>query len=278
MNVLPLVILLILILSALSIQQIENFKNREIRQKEFEEFISNQADEDLNQRNKEKFDSDFYAHTRRINLGYLANNSEGNNKQYTQLKNVLKEFIKDQYGKTEFYQKAERRNPQILDLFMEQFLENLRERKEIIKGGIENIAQLRFKDPEMQDFYYHLLKGSVKNRQQLSHYKESGFDNGEKSYPSLFLYLAPHGNNGLKGPKIPLYSSPRELLRAIYVDEESVNQVMQRRIEFKSDKKENKAKQTQAFQNAVKDLPKKPGIENDILDFSVTTSDPNGYN
>jgi hypothetical protein len=87
-----------------------------------------------------------------------------------------------------------------------------------------------------------------------------------KAYPSLFTFI--NNNN----ERISIQTSPREVLKVIFVDDAVVDSVIKKRQELSKIGKEA----SKDFQEEFIDK-RKPGIADTLLDFSISQSDKRKY-
>lgn len=280
MNVLPLVLLLLLVLSMLSMQQVENFKNRGTIKKEFQDFLLYKARKDLNLNNKILYSNEYYDKTHRINFNFLLQSPTQDSIEVKQLKLIIKNLMVELYGHTTFFQKLKEKRPEFIDELLEQLIEKAREEELTLNGEIENLAHVELTDKELQNVFYQMIKGSMDNRDHVEKYRAAGTRNEGETYLSLLSFLSAKANEGYRErpAMIPIYITPKEILLAIYADEQTVKGILAKRKEVWPRKSTFKGAKTTEFTNFMKAQEKKQGITDTVLDFTVTTTNPENYN
>ena len=122
-----------------------------------------------------------------------------------------------------------------------------------------------------------MLKGTIP-RKKLLQIKEASSQMKEKMYLSLFTFINYEGAE--ETPKIEIQKAPREILKAIFPDDETVNSVIIRRQELaNSCKKEDKNKKIEAATTFKNEFLSKlrAGIDEKILNFKISCSKKNEY-
>ena len=135
--------------------------------------------------------------------------------------------------------------------------------KDLIKR-IEDIARLKLKDPALQKAFYRMLKGTI-SWEQRKEVKEFSLEMQKKAYVSLLAFI-----NYNDKYTIQVQHAPRELLKAIFVNDEVVEAVIAKRNELAEEK------DTAGFKSEFEDK-RRPGIENTMLDFTISGSDKTDY-
>ena len=139
---------------------------------------------------------------------------------------------------------------------------------------IEDMAHLQLEDPEMQAAFYHMMKGTI-TRDQLKIMEAEAIKNGNelsasikgRAYVSLLTYI----HFAKSSPEIRL--APKELLKAIFENEQVVDEILIRRNELS---KENDSKGKENF--SIEFNPKrKTGLSDQLLNFKITKGDKSIY-
>jgi hypothetical protein len=137
---------------------------------------------------------------------------------------------------------------------------------------IEDISHLNLDDAELQEAFYHMLKGTI-SKDKLEEIELENSRMKEKSYISLLTFI--NFNGASSTPKIVVQHAPREILKAIFVNDEIVEAIVARRKELTAGKDNGGST---AFANEFKDK-RRPGLDDALLDFKITIKrDIEGYN
>lgn len=265
MNILPLVLALTLLLSFLSIQHLENLKNQTIVHKEYQTFLDKNERKVFNERQDYLYGQDFKKNIRQLSFRYFFDKKarEDSPEIAKQYRLLIIELMKIVYGEAAFYKELEQKRPHFLEELLDTIEKCTEDTHEKLIKRIEDLSRLSLEDSELQKAFYHMLKGTV-NRKELSHEMK------EKAYVSLFAYINDYGAGG-KSPSIEIQHTPREILKAIFVNDEVVNSILIRRNELR---KSPDASAT--FKNEFKDK-RRPGISESLLDFKITNTDKSEY-
>lgn len=273
MNILPLVLALVLMLSILTVQQVEKFKNQQIVQNEYREFFKTQERSVFNKREKNLF-GEHDKDKRQLTFRYIINKAsrEAQSSAAAQYRLLNIELIKIVYGSAPFYQELIQKRPH----FVEDMIAAIERAADVAPEKtirrIQDISRLDLGDEELQDAFYHILKGTLPRETM----KEVEFGKLPPSiqvrgYPSLFTFI---NNNGAKEvPKIVIQLSPREILKAIFLDDNVVEAILKKRQELSSNKMSGSE---EAFRQEFVDK-RRPLIEDGLLDFRISESDKKKY-
>lgn len=266
MNILALVFALILMLSLLTIERLEKVKSQTIIQKEYRTYLTEQEGVFFNLRQSRLYEErprtlQVLPFTFLIDKTFRENSPEKAN----QYKLMLALLIKELYGKAAFFKKAEKNHSNLIEDLINQIekVTDLVEKKSLFRG--EDLSKLDLEDPELQDVWYHILKGSIDRDKLATAYKkepnlaeESEWK--EKAYPSLLTFIT------RKQIKIPLQRAPYEVLKAIFPNDEIVTQVIQKRQELAESKDDSASNQFKdEFAPKIRD-----GLSEDLFDFKIT--------
>lgn len=240
MNVLPLVLMLLLTLSVLGLKQIERFKNTMTVQREYYRFLKEKEGEALSLRQKQLCDSDSYSKTRKFNFVAFINKTKRSQMQnkFEDTKKIFKDLMRVLYGETEFFKRIEQKQSDFLDEIIKGIVELSDGEDKFYKGRIENLAKIKFADPEIQEAFYQMLKGTISSEENRESYALLGAEYKAKSYKSLLDFLRPQGSAGAgnEPEAIPVYQSPPELLLALFPNPDVVKQIIEKCEELEREK------------------------------------------
>jgi hypothetical protein len=270
MNILPLVLALVLMLTVLTVEKLEKFKNQTVVQAQYQLFLKNSEKQVFNRREKRLY-GDFDTSLRQLSFCHIVNKEtrEKDAKVTEQLRMLMIELMKIVYGEAAFFKNLERKRSN----FLEEMLNKVQEAadnapKKTIKR-IEDIARLKLEDPELQDAFYHMLKGTVKREKiDFANLKDAKQEIKEKTYVSLFRFI-----NDIEEPRIMVQRAPREILKAVFVSDEVVEDIIVRRNELA-------AKKTSGSEDAFKDefvTKRRDGLDDKLLDFTISGSNKSAY-
>lgn len=279
MNILPLILALVLMLSVLTIEKLEKFKNIKIVQQEYQQFLKMHERQVFNKRQKS-----LYGHNektlRQLSFRFFVdkearNRDENVAKQYRML---MIELMKVVYGQASFYKNLEQKRPNFLEELLTAVEQAAEKAPKKTIRRIQDISRLNLEDSELQEAFYHMLKGTV-SREQLAEMNEEMKDKKnvasyvkEKGYVSLFNFINDEGKKAT--PKIVVQRAPREILKAIFVSDEVVEAVITKRNELAANKTDGSEA---AFKSEFVDK-RRPGLDDKLLDFSISAGDKSYYN
>jgi hypothetical protein len=272
MNILPLILALVLMLSVLTVEKLEKFKNQAIIQREYQLFMQDVERQVFNQRQLTLYKISQKS-LRQLSFRFFVDKKLHNkdlnvSKQYRML---MIELMKIVYGEATFFKNLEKNRPG----FLEEMLDAIEkaadaESGEMIKH-IRDIARLNLEDPELQEAFYHMLKGTIA-REKLKEIESLTPRLKEKAYVSLFTFINYDGKENL--PRIVIQLAPREILKAVFVTDEIVDAVIVRRNELAASEDSGA---TAAFENEFKDK-RRVGLDDKLLNFKISSSDKTPYN
>lgn len=269
MNILPLVLALVLMLSVLTVERLEKFKNQTAVQKEYQLFLKEGERVVFNKRQKKLFgesDKDIRQLSFRFFIDKKARERDANvTKQYRVL---MIELMKIVYGEAAFFKNLEKKRPNFLEEMLTAIEKAADAAPEKAIKRIQDIARLNLDDPELQDAFYHMLKGSV-TREKSKAIKKISPRTQAKAYVSLFNFINYEGKSAT--PRIEIQHAPQEVLKAVFVSDEVVDAIIAQRNKLA--KTEDKT----AFENEFKDK-RRSGIDDKLLDFKISNADKTGYN
>lgn len=285
MNILPLVLALLLILSVLTVEKYEKFKNTIFVQKQYELAIENQdrkyynkAQEAMLKGNKEKNVS-----YRQLSFRPFIDKKLREPQyleKYNQIRQITIDLIKVLYGHAAFYQEMQDKRPGFVEELLDA-IQRATEKEEVnnIKR-IDDIVRINLDDEELQEAFYHMLKGTIDKNEYKKMLKEENTSdqtipplNKKKLYFPLLTFLNYDGEKGdYSKCRIELRLASREVLLAIYGNPELVEDLISRRIELsKLAKKSGTVGPTAQFKEEFENK-QKPGIKEDLLDYSITAT------
>ncbi|MDP1881092.1 MAG: hypothetical protein Q8K60_09165 [Parachlamydiaceae bacterium] len=258
-----------------TIERLERFKSQTLVQEEYKRLLKDSESKEFNKRQDSLYLIPRNIH-RQLSFRYILNKEqrekdENVSKQYRQ---IAIDLMKILYEETFFYKEMENKNSKFLEEMIDQIQEAADEAPKDTVKRVEDMARLKLKDPELQDVYYHMLKGSV-TRPQLKLDEEKRQKEGtsltaeqkEKTYVSLLTYI--HYSNA--GPEIQL--APRELLEAIFENPQIAEDIIVKRIELAKD---YDSKGEENFKNEF-NPKRKTGLSDQILNFKVSKTDKSKY-
>lgn len=202
----------------------------------------------------------------RILIGKAKELEESGYQEFTE---VLKNLITNLYADQPFFKKAQSERPH----FLEDIFNKLREVKNDKIKKSADLATLDLGDAELQEvFYFFLNKISRDNSEGEEGKKKEGKKEKPCEEVSLLNYLSEGSKN-----KIRVYLASRDMLRAVFGNEEIVNDIIKQRLDIhrkiKDGTTEALAAATEEFRLAF--IGQSPYRE--ILDFTVTKTDPKSY-
>lgn len=278
MNILPLVFTLILILSVLTIEKMDRFKNKVIIQNEYEQAINEGENLVFNLRQRRLYGESSISH-RQLTFRPFIHKKLRDEKpeKYKQIRQITIDLIQVLYGHTKFYKKMEQKRPQFVSQLIDAIQDKCDQMDEKCFKRIDDVARIKLDDPVLQEVFYRMLKGTIGKEESKKPENLSILGN-EKTYFPLLTYFSYEELTTKKGldNKIKLGLAPRELLLAIYGNQDLVEKLISLRIELTAhlNKKLKKDEAMAKFQ-AEFDGKQKPGIT-DILDYEITTTEKRG--
>lgn len=272
MNILPLVLALVLMLTVLTVERLEKFKNQTIVQREYQLFLQEGEREVFNQRQKSLYGISQKS-LRQLSFRFLVN-KEAREKHPTaaqQYRMLILELLKIVYGEAAFFKNLEKNRPEFLEELLTAIEQAADATAEKTIRRVQDIARLKLEDAELQEAFYHMLKGTI-SRDQLKEMKAVTPRMKETAYVSLFAFINYEGKKA--PPKIMVQRAPSEILKAIFVQDEIVEAIIARRNELAATKD---AGAKMAFKNEFSDK-RRPGLGEELLDFSISAADKTPYN
>lgn len=271
MNILPLILALVLMLSVLTVEKLEKFKNQTIVQREYQIFLKMGERQVFNKRQRRLY-GDSERSLRQLSFRFIydkkARDRDANAaKQYRVL---ILELMKIVYGEAAFFKDLEQKRPNFLEELLSAIERSSEEAAEKTIKRIQDIARLNLEDPELQDAFYHMLKGTV-SREKKEEMKNGGKAIKEKAYLSLFTFINDEGVN--KNPRIVIQRAPREILKAVFGSDEIVEAIILKRNELAANKDSGSE---ETFRSEFNDK-RKPGLDDKLLDFSISEGSKSDY-
>lgn len=272
MNVLPLILALVLMLSVLTVEKLEKFKNQTIVQNQYQAFLKMNQGQIFNKREKSLFGISETT-LRQLSFRFLIDKKarEEKSKEAQQYRMLILELMKIVYGEAAFFKNLQMNRPG----FLEELLTAIEQAAEKVPKKtmrrIQDIARLDLEDPELQEAFYRMLKGSI-SRDQLENVKDKGARFKEKAYASLFTFI--HDGGTGDPPKIVIQRAPREILKAVFASDEIVEAIILRRNELSLNKESGSEAQ---FKSEFIEK-RRPGIEDSLLDFKISVGTKTMYN
>lgn len=280
MQVLPLVMALAVLLTVLTVGKLELYTHQMILKREYQTFLNEVAGKYLNEHQQKRYDTtpgggrDLRQLTFRPLLDRNFRDRDASaTRQFRILQAALLKIV---YGEAAFFKEMVRRRPHCVEELLDA-IERAADRAP--KGMIQSIgdmAKLELDDRELQQFCYKMLKGTVRReriqqrREQLAEGKELTAWCDERAYPSLFTFINYEGSHGKK--PIELQLCPREILKAIFIDDQVVEEVIAMREKLSQEGGDGASF---AFREAFLSK-RREGIDDQLLSFNITTTDKRG--
>jgi hypothetical protein len=284
MNLLIYVTALLLSLSALSYQSLsryqsnadkEKFWNRRLRVDAvcaYNERVRDQYDDakekpDTKPNDKPENDKPQQEAFAKINLKFLISNPKEDIPPDTLIayENVAKRLIRILYGEQPFFKNLLNKNPNLLDQRFPALRKANSEMKKPI-GLVKNLSNIPLPDEDLKSLWYNLCKKAALGPTAMQALDPMGHNEDNCSDTCFTNFL------GVKGTKIRVYLAKPALLFALYEEEGLVKQIIEKREELYKQAK-NKSDLNTLSQDFKGQFQGKSPYD-DILDFSVSTSDP----
>ena len=272
MNILPLIMALVMMLSVLTIEKLEKFKNQSIVQREYQAFLRDNERVFFNDRERKLFGKNEHRSHSQLTFRYLYDKSirDRDVNEAKQYRMLLSELIKIVYGETAFFKEMENKRPHFIEEMFTAIEKASEAAPEKLIRRTEDLARLKLDDPELQNAFYLMLKGTIQ-REKLIELKEEAKElpprQKEKGYVSLFTFI--HNEGVKKIPTIEIAHSSREILKAIFVNDEVVEAIIAKRKELSGKDKESGADEAFKIEFMGK---RRHGIDEKLLDFSLPKS------
>lgn len=286
MNILPLIIALLLILSAVTIQKFEEFKNSMIVQEQYSKAIEEQDRKVYNRRQQALIGKNDKVNYRKLSFRpFLEKKMREPDYQekYQQYRQITVDLIQILYGHTLFYKEAEQQRANLAEELIEAIQESADEMPDGEIKRIQDISKIQLKDPLLRDVFYRMLKGTIEkdeHKELIANNQQTSLSlNKEKIYYSLLTFVNYDGARNQGGKVNPNYShckielglAPKELLLAIFGDPQLVDAMIRRRIELTQKKIAGNSEGSDQFKTEFQGK-QKPGIKDDLLDFTISST------
>lgn len=270
MNILPLILALVLMLAVMTVQKLEHFKNQTVVQREYQFFLQTMERQVFNKRQKRLF-GESEKNLRQLSFRFLVDKKarEGNANAAKQYRMLIVELMKIVYGEAAFFNNLEKKRPNFLEEMLNAIEQAADAAPEKLINRIQDIARLNLEDPELQEAFYHMLKGTIE-REKL---KEAPPCCKEKAYVSLFKFINYDGKDG-KPKRIVVQMAPREILKAIFESDAVVEAIIAKRNELAANKDNGSEL---AFKNEFNEKWR-TGIDDNLLDFRISSGKKDAYN
>ncbi len=271
MNIIPLVLALVFMLTLLTIEKLEKYKNQAIIQQQYRVFLEMSEGQEFNLRQRRLF-KDFDAEIKQISFRYLIDKTAREKMPHVagQYKMLSIELMKLLYGQARFFKELQDKRPSFIEELVEAIQQSADAAPKKSIHRIEDICRLDLKDQELQEAFYHMLKGTVTREQYKEMAKNNPLANREQHYISLFSFINFNGKKGAAVIKIE--RAPREILKVLFVHDDVVDALIARRSEL-SQSDDNGGGKTLENEFVGK---RREGIEDTLLDFSLSKKDKKG--
>lgn len=276
MNILPLVLALVLMLSVITIERLERFKNQSIVQHEYQEFLKLMEREEFNKRQELLYLRTRTTH-RQLSFRYILDKQlrEKDATLSDQYRQIAIDLIKNLYQHADFYKEMEQKNPEFVEGLINAIQTAADNAPDKGIKRIEDIARLNLQNEELQNVFYHMLKGTITRdalvkRNSSEKVEERKFYNktNGKEYLSLLTFI--HFKR--TPPEIQL--APRELLKAIFDSNAVVEEILIRRNELA---RNYTAESTNTFKNEF-NPKRKVELSDQLLNFKISKTNKEKYN
>lgn len=224
----------------------------------------------------------------RLTFAYFIDKTLQSHKEAAQYRHLAKKLIRTLYHKSPFYQELMHVRPHFVDELLTslQVADLLPKEKKLRYA--KDLANLKLRDEVLDDAFYKMLKGTAeaeKSKQEF-HFPEDRSEE-EDEVPDVGLkeeYRSPAGYFSLldyitlqKNTKVRVFLASKPLLLAIFENPETVDLVLATRqqlyqsvLKGRTTKEASELFKKQFGSIADRALP-------DILDFSVTKTNPKNY-
>jgi hypothetical protein len=312
MNVLIFVMSLLMMLALLTYGRLDMYRNFVVTQAKFERYMTRNEREAFNSGAQQWYDSTSLTEKKqggsknqaprdaspKFGIQWLINPEarQKNPELEPAHRELFKNLLYKVFGSQTEFQKAIDKNPNIInDLIsaMEAAGNRLILEKKPLKttDGLEN---LDLENQALQDLYYWMVKGyqltksprgkNNSSKTMLGRIEESG-DREDANDSQAEEHIHQEGTISLldfvtinpQKTKVRVFLAPRALLLAIFGDPNTVDEVMQTRVEFYHQVKNEQDNKTLSEQFKAQFAPRAPSIPETLLNFTVTGSDPRLY-
>jgi hypothetical protein len=272
MNILPLVFALVMVLMVMTIEKIDSFKNQSMIETAYQEFLTKYERQEFNLKQRRNY-REYRDDISQLNWGALLkkttqSNTEGKEssdmKAETQMRLISIPLMDILYGHADFYRKVRSKRENLPEELLDAIKKAVNEKNSpMIKDKLD-MAWLKLEDPELQEVFYHMLKGTVSRDDYKKIMNDKTYQHG-KAYVSLLFYV---NKNDVK--TINMAHAPLELLKAIFEKEEDALAFMKKRSEI--NREDSGAADALKAEFIEK---RRHGLEDATLDFKITKSGKN---
>lgn len=272
MNILPLILALVLMLSVLTVERLEKFKNQTTVQREYQVFLQEGERQVFNQRQQKLYGLS-QTSLRQLSFRFFIDKKarERDPDAAKQYRLLTIELMKNVYGEAAFFKKLKEHRPNFLEEMLNAIEQASADAPPKMIRRIQDVARLNLDDPELQEAFYRMMKGTI-SRDKLKNMKNLSPRMKEKAYVSLFTFMNYNGKSST--PKIMVQRAPSEILKAIFDNDEIVEAIISRRNELAASKDSGA---DTAFKNEFQNKCRS-GIDDKLLDFRISASDKKIYN
>jgi len=303
MNILIFVMTMLMLLSLMTYAKLSSYRHLEIKQLSFNYYMLNEERESINlgmetqyqntegskSGSDEKKNQPKTNATRRISVNWLFDKKLRESKplEFKQTSILFKNLLDALYADQKFYKEALLENPDIVHQLIDTLIKIIDDRgSDKSLKNITEIANFEIPDKKMHEFFYRIMKGfppaDIVEREDSEKKPESSLpkeseDDPKEEYVSSMGYYSLFNFIDLKNNAIRIYLASPEVLNAVY-DDSVVKQIIEER--------NNLFKQVNAGMDAA-ELTKhfklelsgrqRNGIEESLLDFTVSKTNPKTY-
>ena len=259
-------------LSVLTVEKLEKFKNQSAVQRQYQIFLQMTERQIFNKRQKSLYGQSDKS-LRQLSFRFVVDKKarEQNANIAKQYRMLMIELMKIVYGDAAFFKNLEKKRSNFLEEMLNAVEQAADTASDKMIKRVQDIARLKLEDPELQEAFYHMLKGTV-SREKLEEIKDTRSRVKEKAYVSLFTFINNDGAN--KVPKIVVQRAPREILKAVFINDEVVEAIIAKRNELAANKNNGSAEE---FKSEFQDK-RRPGLDDNLLDFSISQGSKTDYN
>lgn len=268
MYILPLIFTLLLMLSLMSGEKLTQLRNQAVVERAYRNQLEKEREWGMAEHARRLLhkQEEEYSLAQLSIRPLIRKDVPGTQEQKQQIRWLLGELMEVLFGHTQFFQELVETRPTFVDELMDQIQAAawaLPKEQEIRE--VTEISRLELADPQLQETFYRMLKGTVdvptfrsQSPSDLDHPIE-----WNKTYPSLLSFL--HNRAKLA---ISLHRAPKELLLAIFGKEELVEKLLRKRQELQQSDLPHKG---ELFRQEFLGM-QRPEIAGELLDFSFGKS------
>ncbi|MEC7839799.1 MAG: hypothetical protein VX777_07150 [Chlamydiota bacterium] len=279
MNILMFVMAMLMMFSVMTYAKLNKYKMNATLNSQFEKYMEFVERKYINERAVAKYEATYVQkrggtennrnyNSSKLPMGILLQkNIPIDSNLYVSTRYALKDLMKNLYSNTEFYKTIIEERSDFIDEIINALpyaKDNLPNNLNVNKA--KDLANLQLNDEGLNEVFYKMLKGAeypyeTKEGMQL------------QGYPSLIKYITTQ-----QGKKIRVFLASEVLLRVIF-DESTTDEIMRTREYFYSQVNNGNLDTLEATQRFISMFENKvtPNISLDLLDFSITKTDPKKY-